>query len=85
MSTFGSILDQGKKEGLVVDKPNIIVLTVMFGGIRSVINPDFLLNNKFSATEAGKICLDIVISGILTEEGRKIFNKTNMELQNENA
>jgi len=85
MSTFGSILDQGKKEGLVVDKPNIIVLTVMFGGIRSVINPDFLLNNKFSATEAGKICLDIVISGILTEEGRKIFNETNMELQNENA
>jgi len=85
MSTFGNILDQGKKEGLIIDRPNIIVLTVMFGGIRSVINPDFLLNNKFSATEAGKICLDIVISGILTEEGRKIFNETNMELQNENA
>jgi len=85
MSTFGSILDQGKKEGLVVNQPNIIVLTVMFGGVRSVINPDFLLNNKFSAIEAGEICLDIVISGILTEKGRKIFNKTKMELKNENV
>ena len=84
MRVFGGILDQGKKERLIVDRPNIIVLTVMFGGVRSVINPDFLLNNKFSATEAGKICLDIVISGILTEEGKKIFDKTNMEMQDEN-
>lgn len=84
MRVFGGILDQGKKERLIVDRPNIIVLTVMFGGVRSVINPDFLLNNKFSATEAGKICLDIVISGILTEEGKKIFDKTNMEIQDEN-
>ena len=80
---FGSILDQGKEEGLIVDKPNIIILNVMLGGIRSVINPDFLLNNKYSATEAGKICLDIIITGILTEKGLKIFNKTKMELSNE--
>lgn len=80
---FGSILDQGKEEGLIVDKPNIIILNVMLGGIRSVINPDFLLNNKYSATEAGKICLDIIITGILTEKGLKIFNKTKMELINE--
>ena len=83
MSTFGRILDQGKEEGLIIDRQNIIVLTVMFGGIRSVINPDFLLNNNFSATDAGKISLDIVISGILTEKGRIIFNKTKMELNNE--
>ncbi len=85
MNTFGRILDQGKEEGLIIDRPNIIVLTVMFGGIRSVINPDFLLSNNFSATVAGKISLDIVISGILTEKGRVIFNKTKMELTNENS
>ncbi len=84
MNVFGGVLDQGKKEGLIIDRPNIVVLTVMFGGIKSVINPDFLLNNKFSATEAGKICLDIVISGILTEKGRKIFNEINMEIKDEN-
>ena len=83
MQIFGNILDQGKTEGLVIDRPNIIILTVMFGGIKSVINPNFLLNNKYSATEAGKICLDIVITGILTKEGLKIFNKTKMELNNE--
>ena len=83
MKVFGSILDQGKEERFIIDRPNIIVLAVMFGGIRSVINPDLLLNNKYSASEAGKICLDIVITGILTEEGLKIFNKTKMELNNE--
>ena len=84
MRIFGSILDQGKEEGLIIDRPNIIILNVMFGGIKSVINPDFLLNNKYSATEAGKICLDIVITGILTKEGLKIFNKTKMEMSNAN-
>lgn len=83
MNVFGSILDQGKKEGLIIDRPNIIILTTMMGGIRAVINPDFLLNNKFSAKEAGRICLDIVITGILTEKGILIFNKTKMELSDE--
>ena len=83
MSVFGSILDQGKVEGLIIERPNVITLTTMMGGIRSVINPSFLLNNKFSAKEAGEICLDIVITGILTAKGRKNFNKSKMELNNE--
>lgn len=83
MNVFGSVLDQGKVEGLIIERPNVIILTTMMGGIRSVINPSFLLNNKFSAKEAGQICLDIVITGVLTEKGRKIFNKTKMELNNE--
>lgn len=83
MTVFGSILDQGKTEGLVIERPNVIILTTMMGGIRAIINPDFLLNNKFAAKEAGGICLDIVIAGVLTEEGRKIFNKTKMELNDE--
>ena len=83
MSVFGNILDQGKAEKLIIDRPNIIILTTMMGGIRSVINPDFLISNKFSAKEAGQICLDIVITGILTEEGLKYFNKTKMDMNDE--
>ena len=83
MSVFRSILDQGKTEKLIIDRPNIIILTTMMGGIRSVINPDFLINNKFSANEAGRICLDIMITGILTEKGIQIFKKTKMEMSHE--
>ena len=72
ISNFSKIVDQGKKEGTIVDKPNILIITIMLAAIRSVINPDFLLNNNISAKQAGKIAFDIIISGILTKKGRKL-------------
>jgi len=72
ISNFSKIVDQGKREGTIVDKPNILIITIMLAAIRSVINPDFLLNNNISAKQAGKIAFDIIISGILTKKGRKL-------------
>jgi len=76
---FNKLIDQGKKEELIVDKPNIIILTVVLSSIQGVINPKFLTENNFSAREAGIIVFDIVFSGILTKKGRKLFKHYRQE------
>jgi AcrR family transcriptional regulator len=76
---FGNItkvIEQGKKEGLFVDYPTNIIMNVLVASVRSIVNPDFIMNNNYSIIEAARYAFRIVISGILTEKGKKEFNKS---------
>ena len=76
---FGNItkvIDQGKKEGLFVDYPTNIIMNVLVASVRSIVNPDFIMNNNYSIIEAARYAFRIVISGILTDKGKKEFNKS---------
>ncbi len=80
---FEIILSQGKDEGLIINESTIILITVFIGGVRATINPEFLVNNNFSAREAGRKTLNILISGMLTKKGRKLFKKHLLGNKNE--
>jgi AcrR family transcriptional regulator len=67
------IIKQGQREKLFIDYPPEIVLGVFMGALRSIVNPDFLLHNRFSIDEAAKTGFTILINGILTEKGKKIY------------
>jgi AcrR family transcriptional regulator len=69
------VIEQGKKEGLFLDYPTEIVITIFVSAMRSVVNPDFILNNNFSLKEAAITSLKIMISGIVTEKGKKLLVK----------
>jgi AcrR family transcriptional regulator len=73
---FSLIVNQGKKEGLIVDIPIEIIMTIYISSIRAVINPTFVMNNKFTFMEAMEFTFNIILNGILTEKGRNIFNKS---------
>jgi AcrR family transcriptional regulator len=76
---FGNItkvIEQGKKEGLFVDYPTNIIMNVLVVSVRTIVNPDFILNNNFSIIEAARFAFRIVITGILTDKGKKEFNKS---------
>lgn len=76
---FGNItkiIDQGKDEGLFIDYPTSIIMTMLVASVRSVVNPDFILNNNYSIIEAARFAFKIIIGGIVTEEGRQVFNQT---------
>jgi len=76
---FGNItkvIDQGKAEGLFIDYPTPIIMNTLVSSIRAIVNPEFILNNNFSISEAALYVFKVVIGGIVTEKGRKIFNKT---------
>jgi hypothetical protein len=73
------IIEQGKKEEYIIDKPNDIIITIFYSGIRSVINPAFLIEHKYTLNEAFKLTFDILIKGFLTEKGLKVYNKIEQE------
>ena len=76
------IIDQGKKEEYIIDKPNEIIITVIYSAVRSVINPTFLLNHNYSINEAFRITFDFLIKGLLTPKGLKVYNKIEKDFQN---
>jgi AcrR family transcriptional regulator len=69
------VIDQGKREGLFLDYPTPIIMTMLITTVRSIVNPEFVLNNNFSIIEAARTAFRIMIGGITTEKGKKIFNK----------
>ncbi|MFO7445529.1 MAG: TetR/AcrR family transcriptional regulator [Ignavibacteriaceae bacterium] len=71
-----NLIAQGKKEKLFLDYPGEIIVTIFVASIRAIVNPDFLLNNKFSYNQAARISIEIILNGILTEKGKKIFYKS---------
>ena len=70
------VIDQGKAEGLFIDYPTPIIMNTLVSSVRAIVNPEFILNNNFSISEAALFTFKVVIGGIVTDKGRKIFNKT---------
>jgi AcrR family transcriptional regulator len=70
------VINQGKDEGLFIDYPTSIIMTMLVASIRTVVNPDFILNNNFSIIEGARTAFRIMIGGIVTDKGKKIFNQT---------
>lgn len=70
------VIDQGKAEGLFIDYPTAIIMNTLVSSVRAIVNPDFILNNNYSIGEAALYVFKVVIGGIVTDKGRKIFNKT---------
>jgi AcrR family transcriptional regulator len=77
------IIRQGITEGYFVDKPPEIVVTIFISAVRGTVNPEFIMNNKFSVSNALDTTLEILMNGIMTEKGKKIFSRLKTEKVNE--
>lgn len=73
--TWNTLIIEGKKEGLIIDKSNKIMIGVILSSIRGIINPQFLIENNIQITDAFDETFSIIINGILTEKGKKEFEK----------
>ena len=73
------IIDQGKKEGYVVDLPSIIIINIFISSVRGIINPEFIMLNKIPVISALDSTLGVLMSGILTPKGKIILKKLKTE------
>ncbi len=69
------LFKQGVKEKFVLNVPTEIVIASHIASMRAIINPQFLMENKFSMSEALKYVFEMQLNGILTEKGRKKYYK----------
>jgi Bacterial regulatory proteins, tetR family len=84
MINIGKIIEQGKKEDIFINKNSAIIVGVFISSVRGVINPEFIMNNKFSIQMALEETIEIIINGITTEKGKKAFQLLKSEQSNEN-
>lgn len=69
------IIEQGQSEGYFVDTQSDILVSTFIVSIRGIMNPDTLISNKLAPAKALDSIVEILLNGILTEKGRKIFRK----------
>lgn len=72
---LGRLIEQGIKEELFIDYPAEIIQAVFIASLRSVMNPEFLMNHKLSKQDAVRYTFRILLSGSLTKKGHRIFKK----------
>ncbi len=68
-------IENGKQEGLFESVDPEIVFRVFYGAIRNVIVPEYLISNPVSSSEAVQKTFDILLNGILTNNGRKLYRR----------
>ncbi len=69
------IIEQGQNEDVIIETQSEILISAFIASIRGVINPDVLINNKMSPMKAAESVIEILLNGILTAKGRRIFIK----------
>lgn len=76
---ISKIIRQGQKEELIVKFPPEIIITIITGGMRAVVNPQFLIATSFSYNEAVHHAFRILLNGILTDKGKVILENLNLQ------
>lgn len=77
------LLKQGKKEKLITNYPAQLILSTFTSSLMSVMQPEFLINNKFSMHDAFIITYEMLLNGILTDKGKDKFKKEKAKLARE--
>jgi AcrR family transcriptional regulator len=77
------LLEQGKKEKLIEHYPSEIIVASFIATFREVMNPDFILANKFSMHQALKYTFELLLNGILTLQGKEQYIKTKENFEKE--
>jgi AcrR family transcriptional regulator len=72
-NNLSRIIEQGKNEKMIHDFPTPIIMNVFLVSVQSTVNPQFVINNNFSMIEAVENTFNILLNGILTEKGKKIY------------
>ena len=75
------VIDQGKKEGLFIDYPTPIIMGILVASVRATVNPEFVVHNNFSLKQSAQTTFKIILNGILTEKGKKLFTKSFSEIE----
>lgn len=77
LANISRLIEQGKKEGMIVEQPTEILVAIYISAITGVVNPEFIMNNKFSIQQAFNSVFEILMSGIFTPQGNKLYKKSN--------
>ena len=84
-AVLGKIIEQGQTEGMIIDNPPELIIHLFVTALRSIVNPEYLYYQKMNYRDAIQHTFEILFNGILTNKGKKEFNKSFKKvIENEN-
>jgi hypothetical protein len=72
-NTMKRLIEQGKREKLIENHPADIIITSMVSSCRSILCADFVMNSKMNIQELFMHTMELILNGILTEKGKKLY------------
>ena len=72
------IIEQGKSEGYFIDESSFIIINSFISTIRGIVNPEIILIKNISVERAFKVSIKILMNGILTSKGKRVFKSLNI-------
>ncbi len=72
------IIEQGKKEGYFIDESSFIIINSFTSTIRGIVNPEIVLVKNISVERAFSVSVKILMNGILTSKGKRVFESLNI-------
>lgn len=78
---MSQLLEQGKKENLVVDAPLDMVIEAITAVTRHLLSPDFVHYNRYSHQDIIEFIFDSYLTGLLTDKGRAKYKKDKSKLK----
>ncbi len=76
------LIRQGKKEKLIVNISEPLIINTFSASISSILNPDFLARNRMSVHSAFKETYDLLLNGMLTNKGKLRLKKVKASYEN---
>ncbi len=70
---FGTIIENGKAQKVIEDKPNSLLVEFVISTIRGIVNPNFIMFNSLSIQEAVESTIILLMKSLLTNEGYSQF------------
>ncbi|MBN8570757.1 MAG: TetR/AcrR family transcriptional regulator [Ignavibacteria bacterium] len=81
--TMKKLIEQGKKEKLIENYPSEIIIAVMISSIKAILNADFMMNSKLNVKELFHYTMELLLNGMLTEKGKKLYEKEKNNIENQ--
>lgn len=72
------IIDQGKAEGYFIEESTFLIINTFISVIRGNVNPNIVLQKNTSIEDSFKGSIKILMQGILTSKGKKVFKSLNI-------
>ena len=74
-SRITKLIEQGKNEGYIENFSTDIIVTMFLSSVQNIVNPTFIINSKLNMNEVLESVITILMQGIMTSKGKKIFIK----------
>lgn len=81
--TMKRLIEQGQKEKLIEQYPPEIIIACMIASVKSILNSDFMMNSKLNVKELFHYTMEMLLNGILTEKGKKLYEKEKNNIENQ--